>query len=161
MKLIYKVLHLSSISLPISFAQSFRRNNVKGYRKKDKLLFYTQVIKRDGLIECMCDEKFVVLFQNQQKKEKGKLIRDTFRRNTSKLVKDEGSISLLCRNKIYPKYFYILSSCLNKLEKHKAQILLLFFSSSFFKQRKKKKKFLSREVCGRRERREEQQQQKH
>ena len=55
-----------------------------GHKKKEKLLFY---------IECMCDEKCVVPFQKQQKKERGKLIRDTLKRNTGKLIEDGGSIS--------------------------------------------------------------------
>ena len=43
-------------------------------------------------VECMCDEKFVVSFQKQQKKERGnKLIRDTLRRITGKLIEDGAS----------------------------------------------------------------------
>ena len=38
------------ISLLLSFAQSFRRTNIMGYRKKEILLFYIKV-------GCMCDEK--------------------------------------------------------------------------------------------------------
>ena len=53
------ILPPSSISLPLSFAQSFRRNNVLGHRKKKKLLFYIK-------IGCMCDKKFVVPFQKKK-----------------------------------------------------------------------------------------------
>ena len=49
------------ISLPISFAQSFRRNNVVGHRRKEKVLFYIKV-------ECMCDEKLVVPLQKSNQK---------------------------------------------------------------------------------------------
>ena len=58
-----------------------------GHRKKEKLLFYIKV-------ECTCDEKCVVPFQKQQKKERGKLIRDTLKKNTGKLIEDGRSISL-------------------------------------------------------------------
>ena len=51
------------------------------HRKKEKLLSYIKV-------KCVCDEKFVVPFQKQQKNERGKLIRDTLKRNTSKLIED-------------------------------------------------------------------------
>ena len=43
----------------------------------------------------MCDEKFVVPFQKQQRKERGKLIRDTLKRNMGKLIKDRESIILI------------------------------------------------------------------
>ena len=70
---------------PLSFAQSFRRNNnVVGHGKKEKLLFYIFKVK------CMCNEKFMIPFQKQQKKERGKLIRDTLKKNTCKLIEDGG-----------------------------------------------------------------------
>ena len=56
------------------------------HRKKE-LLFYIKV-------ECMCDEKFLVPFQKQQKKERDKLIRDTLKRNTGKLIEGRRSITL-------------------------------------------------------------------
>ena len=46
---IFSKLPLIFIDLPISFAHSFRRNNVVGHRKKEKLLCNIK-------IECMCDE---------------------------------------------------------------------------------------------------------
>ena len=46
----YDILLPVFISLPIPFAQSFRRNNGVGHRNKEKLLFYVKV-------ECMCDGK--------------------------------------------------------------------------------------------------------
>ena len=54
------------------------------HKKKEKPLFYIKV-------ECMWDKKFVIPFQMQQKK-KGKLIRNTLKRNTGKLIEDIGSI---------------------------------------------------------------------
>ena len=51
---------------------------------KKKLLLYIKV-------ECMCDEKFMVPFQKQQKKERDKLISNTFKKNTGKLIEDRGS----------------------------------------------------------------------
>ena len=45
-----------SISLPVSFAHSFRRNNVMRHKKKEKLLFYIKT-------ERMCDGKLVFPYQ--------------------------------------------------------------------------------------------------
>ena len=52
----YVILLPVFINLFGSFAQNFRRNNVVGYRRKEKLLFYVKV-------ECMFDGKLVVPFQ--------------------------------------------------------------------------------------------------
>ena len=57
------------ISLPVFFAQSFRRNNVVGHKMKEKLLFYVKV-------ECMCNGKLVFPFQKIETKKMRKLIRN-------------------------------------------------------------------------------------
>ena len=90
------ILHPTFITLLLFFAQSFRRNSIVRHTKREKKLFILKV-------EYMSDEKFVVQFEKQQEKERGKLIRNSLKKNKSKLI-ETGWIGVLAYKPPNPTY---------------------------------------------------------